>query len=921
MALDSQNLAGRPIALLATATLCLAGASLAREPQLLTLLDGPVLVGTQTVADGRLTLRGTPRDRILIHPTPLPTENLTCEVEVVLEGKGAAGLVLRSTPGGDRCYAVLLDSGSQRLRVMALPWNGDLRATEFAVEPGRPYYLSVSVFDVAGDTTVDVSIDGEPALQHTEPRRDLPGGYVGLLNHTTDATFRRLVVRGIASDPDEPPLLAESFGEPSEWMGGGRAREFAVASEGDTLTLSDTWPTEGSGPGSAARFQHAVQGVRHVWVPHVAPEPGYVIADHSFRSPALIVANDDVALALIPDLDDVRRAQANGYAIWMDYDHPARTVTFAAGAHRVADQHVLYGPESLAYAGQEVRLRVHVLQSTAAADLENPYGMVSRWIWRRWGRSGLAAGGAQRAPLSRYAEYINRWAFEPEPVGWGDTVWQSFEIDGRECGAPAFIVDVAQHPSVPLERRRWREQRSVWNQAWFSTQRCANGLLRFARQTGDQGLARRAELMTAVALAAPQRDGLFPAVYTCGGGGYSLYADTPGWDQAHWTNSDRRPPGVSGDAVHLLDAAFTARLLLEWHALTGEAEALDRVLAFADRLIQLQCESGAYPGWVEPGGSLPETLKEGPESAMGAALFWELLAAEGLDLSPERRRAYERSARSALAYLARGPVAEGRWEDFETYFSCSRWWSDHIGQPIERNGVYKSNTFSPFWCAEAFLAAYQVMGDAALLSLGRRCLDELSLYQQVWDPPTIPAPCHGGFGVMNADGEWNDARQSLFAPLYLAYYVETGEPEYFERGIAALRASFAMLYCPENESVRREYERVHPFFGPESYGFMMENIAHGGPGSEPIGPFTIYTWGNGAALATYAKVRDLYGDLYIDGARGAAFGIDGCAIEVRDGTVLVTDPYTREALVARYRTGESTGVALEGGRGRLSLDP
>ena len=131
---------------------------------------------------------------------------------------------------------------------------------------------------------------------------------------------------------------------------------------------------------------------------------------------------------------------------------------------------------------------------------------------------------------------------------------------------------------------------------------------------------------------------------------------------------------------------------------------------------------------------------------------------------------------------------------------------------------------------------------------------------------------------MNSDGEWNDARQSLFAPLYLEYYVETGEAQYFERGVSALRASFAMLYCPENESVRREYERVHPFFGPESFGFMMENIAHGGPGSEPIGPFTIYTWGNGAALASYAKVRDLSGDLYID-VEGLAFGIDGCSAE------------------------------------------
>jgi|LSQX01.1.fsa_nt_gb hypothetical protein len=923
MTSDSVNRRRALLAALASAVLCTGGIALAQNDAaaLLRPLDTTVAIGTAVVADGALHVRGTGGDRITAHPSPLPTADLTCEADIALTGNGAAGLVVRATPDGGQCYAVLIDSGNQCLRIMALPWSGDLAATEIEVERGRSYRLSVSVFDHQGETYIDAALDGEPTLSANEPQRELPGSFVGFLNHATDATFDNLAVRGVAADPDEPPLISETFESPIDWAIGGPAREFSVSLEGATYTLSDAWPAQGAGPGSAAAFEHSVDDARHVWIPHLAPEGGYVIADHSFRSPALIVASDDIALAVIPDLDDVRRAHENGYAVWMDYDHPARTVTFAAGAHRLADEHVLYWPEQTPYAGQTVSLRLHVVASDLPADLRNPYGMVARWIWERWGHQGLAAGGAQRAPLSLYADYVNRWSFTPEPDGWEDTVWQSFRIEGRECGAPAFIVDVAQHPSVPVDQRRWREQRSVWNQAWFSTQRCANGLLRFARQRGDDDLAHRAELMTAVALAAPQDEGLFPAVYTCGGGGYSLYAENEDWDQGRWTNSNRRPPGVSGEAIHILDAAFTARLLLEWHGLTGDAEPLGIALAFADRLADLQLSSGAFPGWIEPDGSVPETLREGPESAMSTALLWELLGDDGISLSQERRLAYQEAARAATAYLIAGPVAESRWEDFETYFSCSRWWGDHIGQPIERNGVYKSNTFSPFWCAEAFLAAYRATGDDELLSVGRRCLDELSLYQQVWDPPYIPAPCHGGFAVMNSDGEWNDARQSLFAPLYLEYYAETGEAQYFERGVSALRASFAMLYCPENESVRREYERVHPFFGPESFGFMMENIAHGGPGSEPIGPFTIYTWGNGAALASYAKVRDLYGDLYIDVERGVAFGIDGCSARVEGATVHVSDPYGRNGLLARYSTGETVEVRLTDGQGTAPTMP
>jgi hypothetical protein len=578
--------------------------------------------------------------------------------------------------------------------------------------------------------------------------------------------------------------------------------------------------------GAQAQMRHLIGNPRHVWVPHLAPKPGFVIGDHALRAPALVFADDTRVLVLIPDIGDIEAARAQGLQVWLDYDHPDRTVTVAVGRYRPEGLHVAYRAVPVEYAGQQVRLRVHVLASTRPQDIANPYGLAAHWLWRTWGRPRHGEGGSQRAPLERYADYVKRWAFGPG--GWEDTVWQEFTLRGERVGAPAFIVDVAQHPSVPMDKRRWREQKSVWNQAWFSTQRCANGLLRYARQTGDTTLEQRARAMTRIALNAPQTDGLFPSVFTAGGGGYSLYKDTPDWSAGRWTNSDRRPPGVSERAVHLLDAVYTARLLLDWQDLVGpsETEAVPYVRRFAERLCRLQRPSGAFPGWVEPDGTVPAALAEGPESAMSATLLLHLAAR-----FPQETR-YRDAAVRALRYLENGPVAQGRWEDFETYFSCSRWGSDDQNrQPVARNGVYKSNTLSLFWCAEAFLAAHQTLGDPGghWLALGRRCLDELSLYQQVWNPSWIAAPTHGGFGVMNGDGEWNDARQSLFAPLYLDYYRHNRQDEYFERGVAALRASFAMLYCPENVAVRAAYEQAHPMFGPESYGFTMENIAHGGP--------------------------------------------------------------------------------------------
>jgi hypothetical protein len=576
-----------------------------------------------------------------------------------------------------------------------------------------------------------------------------------------------------------------------------------LASSGDaTLTLE---------------IAHPIASPTQIWVPHLTPEPGYVMGDAMFRAPAIVLADGTRAMAWLPDLDDV--AHADGFRVWLDYDHPRRTVTLAAGAYRV-EGHVFYVRTELAGAGQPVRVRLHVLESTDPADVENPYGMAARFLWDRWGRPGL---GAPR-DLSPLMDHVVRWAFAS---GWTESVWQAVKLPGGEAGAPVFIVDVSRHPSVPPEKRTWREPRSIWNQAWFSTQRCANGLLRHAKQTGSADLEARARAMTEIALSAPQTDGLFPAV---------LRADDHGW---HWTSSDRRAADTSAEACHLVDAAFTCRMLLEWHALTGDARARAYVDRFAERLRRLQRPSGAFPGWVEPNGGVPPTLAEGPESAMAVSLLFDL----GLD----------EPATAALPFLE-NVAAAGRWEDFETYYSCAPWGTP--GQKVDRNGVYKQNTLSMAWCAEAFLRGYRATQNAHYLRLARRCVDELSLYQAVWSPPFLPAPGHGGFGVMNADSEWNDARQSLFALLYFDIAREMKDAELIERGVAAVRASFTMLYAPENPGLKAAYEARYPFFGPESYGFMMENQGHGG--ADPIGTFTIFTWGNGSALATAATVRDLY---------------------------------------------------------------
>ncbi len=639
------------------------------------------------------------------------------------------------------------------------------------------------------------------------------------------------------------------------------------------------------------------------WAPHLAPEPGFVVAQHVFRAPALLTAQGGTSLAIIPDLDLVGRTEN---APWfLDYDAPGREARLGLTLTEIPT-HVLFKKKpGLKLGPGTIELAFFVLASRGAEDVADPWRRASAFLWQRWGRPLLDAGEPVQAALDRYVEKTYAWAFG----SWGPAVWQEFDLGGRRVGAPQFIVNVSQSPGSP-DPWYQREYLSIWNQAWFSSLRSASGLYRYGRRMNNQDYLRRARLTKELALAAPQTDGLFPSVIRTDNiqveeGGKKL-ARPKSWDTAYWTNSDRRPAehGITADDIHILDASMTALQMLRWHReLEPDARLLVYARAYADTLLKLQDAAGFFPGWVNPKTKAAgPVMNRTPETSLSVSFLLELADVTG-------HKPYRTAALKALDAVVREVVPAGRWEDFETYWSCCAWGRDtQLGRKVERNAMFKQNTLSMFWTAEALLAAWHDTKRAAYLAWGRRTLDELSMAQQVWQPPFIHVPALGGFGVMNTDGEWNDSRQSLFAELFLDYYKATGEPAYFERGIAALRAGFIMMYAPENPVVKAMWEKVYPWFGPADYGFTMENYGHGGRTSkagEGMGVFTIYDWGNGAAAEAVSRVFDHYGQVYIDRARKQAFGID--AVDVQPG------PKGGWTLTDRTGAGRSVRVVFDKG--------
>lgn len=589
------------------------------------------------------------------------------------------------------------------------------------------------------------------------------------------------------------------------------------------------------------------------WAPHLTPDEGDVIDQQVFRAPALVAADAGRVLWLIPDT----ALGTGAVRTWLDQDAPANRWTVGRSCTEVHG-HVLFRRTAGAtFTGRE-RIAFYLAASQDPADVANPFRRPSSFWWGRHGAPLLAAGEPLAGDLRPFVAHAYDWAF----TGWERAVWQEFAIDGRRVGAPAFIVNVTESPNHPGPAEQ-REFLSVWNQAWFSSLRSASGLFRWARRAGDARLLERARMTKELALAFPQdARGLFPGLIGCENHEVEVAGRrvrrSRGWEHRFWGNSDRQPlPGRTARTApyHLADMSWTCLQMLRWHA---ELEADPRLLAYARRyaegLVSFQDGDGHVPSWVEPGSFavVPE-LAQSPQTAVSAWFLLELGRQTG------DSRWIEAGLRAARA-VADGIVASGRWEDFETYWSCSRWGADsQVGRPVARNARYKQNTLAIYWTAEALAAAAGASGDPGWLVPARRCLDELLMYQAAWQPPHCHVPVLGGFGVMNADAEWNDSRQSLFAEFIAGAAERHGCAEYRQRGEAALRASFSMMFCPENPRSYAQWKRAWPFFAEADHGFMMENYGHNGrtsPQGEGIGSFTIYDWGNGAAAEAWNRMAD-----------------------------------------------------------------
>jgi hypothetical protein len=208
------------------------------------------------------------------------------------------------------------------------------------------------------------------------------------------------------------------------------------------------------------------------WSPLLTPSSQNIIAQHIFRSPALIVADSMRQLTILPDLDLINEQKSANW--YMDLDAEKSILTIGLSRSKVTE-HVLYEKAK----GQiiiptELKFGFYVILDELKKN-ENHWRSAAGFLWKKWGNPLYKKGEPIQHSLDPYVKHTYDWAFKR----WKNIVWQEFKINGKQVGAPVFIVNITQSPNYPGPAGE-REFRSVWNQSWFSSLRSAQGLFRYA---------------------------------------------------------------------------------------------------------------------------------------------------------------------------------------------------------------------------------------------------------------------------------------------------------------------------------------------------------------------------------------------------------------------------------------------------------
>ena len=550
------------------------------------------------------------------------------------------------------------------------------------------------------------------------------------------------------------------------------------------------------------------------WIPGINTASAQIISDHLFRSPAMIYALEKSSLVLIPDIEEIPDNRPAPYYMQVKYSDKNIELHYGLSDFETV-RHVYFRRSTRQFTlSRKLKMGFYLLTPKTKDPLEL-LKTTNAFLWNRFAKKYTSSTLPQVVNFEKYAE-----------VGYGMALNHYWVNVGKDKGG--ITLSTLYDDSSKSYRGRDSKD-DLWFQSWFNNLRTAYGLYYWGVQSNNPEWKDKAMKTVDLLMGAPTNRGWFPTIFNT--------------EKNSWIPSSQ----MGGSVYHVPDNAWTAYWLMRFSDEMQKIKGADKFLVgLGAAMLKSQNEKGSFPTMVHAKSLDADSVLMNTASSAIATWYLEELVLRN-KIRPDSLEIYKKAILKSLDFLSSEILPMQKFEDFESYFSCSP-------KPMHyfdtTTNMFCQNTMSIQWCAEAYLKAYTLFSDKKYLASGEYCLNILSLYQQVWNPPFINLYAFGGFGAQNTDAEWSDARQAQFADTYLQYYHATGNKEYLERGMAACRASFALMVLPENKSVCPNNYAGTDVNGESWPGTMAENYGHSGYDERSFQ--SGFHWGTGSALTTAA---------------------------------------------------------------------
>jgi len=642
------------------------------------------------------------------------------------------------------------------------------------------------------------------------------------------------------------------------------------------------------------------------WVPHIRPKEDYIIGDHVFRAPVIIYKKGKCAFSLFPDLDVL--GSSRPYQAIMDLnlkpaDSEQPIISYGFGNyHPVYHVFFPHDPKKTSKFKRNTNFSLGYYVKIYYNDsIANVLKDANRFLWEKYGRK-LVYENSNPQVLS-YDTYVEEGF---KAIIEGHEFWGDFKIENKNCGGvfhhtylgkkkkpiifitPEELDNYKEGKMIPPEildtligrifKRLSSNQRAIKffdrllprfakryaeirNNAWFLNIRTGYGFRFFGDLWKDRDLIERGKKFLTTIMSLPRVKGAFPAL---------ILPESPDAERVSYVNGLKAH--IFSDDFGIVDISLAMFWAIKYLEDFGDDSSIKEKCKELVALIkELQLESGAIGTYFSiKDGSLQISDDLIDSASSGAPLMF---LTEYYKISNDS--SVVPIAEKIAKYIEDEIIPEDKWHDFEPFYSCTNLPKDFYDN---YTASHVMNNLCIYWCADGLKELYRITKKKEYLNLGERVLSILSLFQQVWNMLYIDFNTFGGFGVQNADAELNDARQALFVRTYMEYYLLTSKKEYMERGIAALRASFALMLLREQEEQCPGNLKDWNTIDGIDRGSMYENYGHVGI-NRHCSPFVLTDWGIGSSASAAAYAKRHFGDLFIDFKEKIAWGIDGIVVK------------------------------------------